>query len=776
MKLSLAWIFDHIDADWRTIDVRNLVDSFNSSVAEIEQCNSIAIDATNNVPGKVVDIVETHVVVYCPLWDCKAQLPLRTDAYKDQWYIINRTDGIYHWATTQFFGSTKETIIPSFEYMASLTHEEWKLGLEDGDYSIEIDNKSITHRPDLWSHRGCAREIAALLNVPLKPLQNFQATVPVMQSEKTGYMDNRFSLTIQASEVCKRLAGIAIENLEVKPSQLWIVSRLSRIDSKSINNIVDATNYTMYDLGHPMHAFDADVLKHKHIIVRYGRDKEQLTLLDGQTITLTNNDLILADEDQPIALAGVMGGLYCGITNRTRNVLFESAWFNPVAVRHAAQRYKKRTDASARFEKNIDPSGNVIALKRCLQLLNIEERSNGLQGKEIISLGMPQKTHVIEIHHNFIESCLGISVASSFISTLLPKLGFEVTEKKDISGLVYQITVPTFRATKDIQLPEDIVEEVGRFLGYTNITPQLPHKATTIIDVHAIQQAHTIRATCAYALTMQELYTYAFFDETVLREINWTPENAVAVQNPVSDNWQRLVTSLIPTLCRTVQINVHEHQMLNFFELARVWQASGDTVIEQKSLAGIFYNHAAAVDFYDAKSNLEQLFHALQLPVDWYPLKSWVNQWYDEQRTAVIMYKDKSIGLAGIANKHFLKKFDLHNAFIFELDADFLLHYRPANSVFKAVSKYPLVERDISIFVPLSAMVDDIQKIIQKADAHIKAAYLIDFFEKREWKDKKALTLHLIIQDEEKTLKTIEVDGIMKKVVEALQALGAEIR
>lgn len=777
MKLSIAWIFDHINISWKSVDIAQLVSRFNQITAEIEGFEKISLDLSHITLAQARTITESHVTLTSPEWQDEALLACRKDVAPNAWYLIKKTPKGYAWVTLQDFNSGKEGLMPAITVAESLRAGDWKKEIETEDYIIELDNKSVTHRPDMWGHRGFAREVAAILNVSLKDDAEFMANFAVkeFQNSVPAGQGNPIAITVEAPQVCKRFAGIHIAGVTNQPSSVWMAHRLARVDAKPIDLIVDMTNYVMYDIGQPMHAFDAQKITTKKLVPRMAKNKETITLLDGETVELTDQDLVISDGVMPLALAGVMGGQNSGISATTQDILVESACFDAGTIRRTAARVKKRSEASARFEKNLDPNQNVLAIQRFMQLLDNE----GLQysaGREIFSLGAPAHPAVIEISHAFIEKRLGITLAQSFITEILQKLAFGVTAGNTAEGIVYAITIPTFRGTKDVKIKEDIIEEIGRFVGYSTMPADLPALQHVPHDMHWVHQRRTIKQLLAHALHMRELYTYAFFDEEFLSTVlKWQPAKTLEVQSPVSENWRRLATTLIPNLFKSVVSNSAEHDQLAFFELGRIWE-HGEQITERKSLAGIFYHQKQALDFYNAKAQLTVLLSTLKISVEWTKVENPAMPWYTPFQTAYLMHEGTKIGVAGIVHPATMQQLGGGHAFIFELDADFLLHYKPSLKRFVAPSKYPEMVRDISMMMPKQESVAQLSTLIANVNSKISAVTLLDFFEKEEWTDVRSLTFRFVVTDKEKTMTKEEADSIWDAVATTLKNVGAVIR
>ncbi|MDR3550675.1 MAG: phenylalanine--tRNA ligase subunit beta [Candidatus Babeliales bacterium] len=772
MKLSIAWIFDHIDADWKKIDVAHLVQRFNQMVAEIEGFTKIHLDLAPFSIACVTQVNPDNIVLLSKEWSSEHTLPYRKGALVGQYFLIKKDDTNCVWGNAQDLGGGKDMLIPPLKIKESDVAGQWKQSFEAHDYILEIDNKSITHRPDMWGHRGFAREVAALLDLPFKEQAEFVTQKNVNQQPVlcSASKANSFLVQIDAPQACKQIAAITLDNIQVPASSLWMAHRLARVDARAIDGIVDITNYVMLDWGQPMHAFDSNAFDQKQLIPRMAKNKESLTLLDGETIELTEHDLVVTDGIKPLALGGVMGGRDSGVNANTTSMIIESACFDAATIRKTAARYKKRTEASVRFEKSLDPYQTVVAIMRFIKLM----RDAGIQvveSEEISTVGAFEKQVVITITHEMIEKRLGVTVATEFVCEKLSQLGFGVT----LANGTYTISVPTFRATKDIKIKEDIIEEIGRYYGYTVLQPEFPRlQLKPSSDLAWVYNQRTIKQTLAYACNMQELYTYAFFDEEFLTTIKWQPGATLEVQSPVSENWRRLVTSLVPNLLKSVVQSSADFDQLNFFELARTWHP-GAQMVERKSLAGIFFEKNS-VDFYDAKRQLQKLFVVLKLHVEWKAVEHPEMPWYAPYQTAHIMHNDTLIGIAGKVHSTFLSSVCQGDAFIFEFDADFLLNYKHPVTQFVAASKYPEMVRDISMLIDSAMTSDQVAQVIAQTDCKITHVSLLDFFQKDEWPDKRAMTFRFVICDHERTMKKEEADVIWDAVAVNLKHLGAAIR
>lgn len=770
MKLSIAWIFDHIQADWKHQDIPALIARLGATTAEIDQVKEVIIDFDAFSLAQVTKSSQEGVTLYSPEWKKEYTIaPVKGQSYtKDQWFLIIKDNKNYRFATMIDVGSEKEGVLPAVACAQELVTGGWKQQVDRYDYIITLDNKAITHRPDLWGHRGFAREIAAIMAVPLRAEEIFLADKPIKHFDHAATPTEHNPLQVRIeSKTCKRLAGLYISKIEYHASSLLSALRLARIDARPIDALVDATNYTMYDWGQPMHAFDAAKIHQCTLIAQQARAGEKLTLLDGETIQLTPDDCIISDGHKALALAGIMGGLDSGVSKTTQSLIIEAANFDATDIRLTAARYKRRTEASSRFEKTLDPQQNTHALLRFLKLLDTEKIA--YQAADAIrSLGSlaPEKT--LTVRHDTIQQKLGIILDEQKVTRILQALGFGVQYDKQAG--MYTLIVPSFRATKDVAIQEDIIEEIGRSIGYNTIPPKSPLRAMNPIDHSARMALRTVKQQCAYGLHMHEVYNYAFYDEEFMRHVNLAIDS-VAIVNPVSENWQRLVTSLIPHLLKNVQTAAIGIDELRFFETGTIW----DKHVHEKQTIGLVFYNKKGFSFYDGKALLQQIFDALQITVQ-YRKAHQPAPWFDQYQTAEIVLNDQVIGHAGMLDAQLALRIAEGALFVAELDLASLLQGNMTKKRFKALAKYQPVALDISMLLPYTITADAITLTIANVDERIHEVRIVDFFEKPEWRDHRSVTVRFVITDEHKTLTKEDIDAVNSTVVRAVTTVGAQVR
>lgn len=780
MKLSLNWIFEHINAKREDYDVNDLVEKINLTTAEIEDFKKINIDwksfSIAKIEEKEFKKGSKEVVLKSFEWKKVIKLRLRMDLYREVAYLIKRESKGYRWATLNDLGASKEGFVPPLSIKENELKGGWKDQLENEDYILELDNKSLTNRPDLWGHRGFAREVAAIIKKSLIDEESILASKPVRNFARKIDSKVDYLIDISNSKVCNRFAGIEISQVSHIPSLLWMVNRLSKVDTRAIDFFVDLTNYVMWDLGHPMHAFDVDKFSKKSIIVREAKKGEKLKLLDDETVKLTSEDCVITDGKKVLSVAGIMGGAESAISRKTKKIFLEAAHFGATAIRRSSARIKKRSESSLRFEKWLDPNQNVNAILRFLKLLDDSEVKYSSQGA-ILSVGLLEKEKTIKIAHQKILDCIGTSITPKEVQEILSNLGFGIEVEDEKSGISYKITVPTYRGSKDVTIKEDIIEEVARFFGYSNIPLRFPSRAMVPFENLLSVRRRAIKNHCSYAMDMREVSNYALYDETFLKKISFKPEKSPILQNPLSENWQRTVTSLAPHLIKNVLENCSNESKLRFFELNKIWKGSGKKNLkEQNSLAGVFFEQDAELNFYDCKMELQSLFDSLRLEIEWKNFDASFFPWLDQFKSAELFVGKEQIGYAGYASEKFLSGIFKGSLFLFELNADFLLNYEAKTPSFKVLPKYQAVSLDISMFVPAKVTVEELEKALVKSDPRVEEVFLIDIFEKKEWGDLRSVTIRSIMRDRKKTLTGNEIEKIQEALQKVVLELGVKLR
>ncbi len=780
MKLSLAWIFDHIDADWRNVNIESLVELFNKKVAEIEGYALLSWDLKN-----FAFAVRKGNNFFIPEWNQDITLTRSDlDLYADQAdcaYLVKKNDDAVAWATYSDFDVERDELLPVFKVSASDLSGSWKKNIEAQDIIFDIDNVCITHRPDMWGHRGYAREIAAILNLPFKNIKEMTSRLNITEFEtktKDG-SDTPFSIRIDAPKECSRFVGAYFSSINNGPSLVVPAMRLLKLGAKLNGGIVDLTNYLMHDWSQPVHAYDADKLPSREIIVRLASPGEALDLLGGAKIELTSEDLLIASPDKGLCLAGIKGGIDSGVSPETKSVFFEAATFDPAAVRKTAQRYDVRTDSSVRFEKKLSPSQPLEAVSRFVKLAQDLGFNPVIEGSVSV-VGPKVEEHIIYVSQEFLQSRSGLPLMPKDIVEPLEKIGFFVRSEETEIGLMFAITIPHYRATKDVVLKEDIVEEVVRFYGLDRITAALPALSKKPEDLAPLLRNRAAKRHLAFGCNMIEQRNYPFYDETFIRTLGLSFEDTWEMISPVTEHYKRLIKSLVPGLLKNVHDNIVEYDNLKFFEAGACWDELALGGTEHRKLAGMIFSKRKSYDFYDGKEVVQDLIRAVcDGVVEWKKSDTQICPWLDRYQAATLWLGDEQVGYAGKVDPQILKKMDAlpeSEAFVFELMAEKIFNLKKQIVHYDPISKYQVNYFDVSLMVPPSASVKTFYDAFAKADQLVQNVALTDRFSKEEWAGQSALTFRIWVVRHDRTMTKEEITAIRDTVVGVATSLGAQVR
>lgn len=649
--------------------------------------------------------------------------------------------------------------------------------LDLNDIILEIDNKSMTNRPDLWGHYGIAREIAALYDLPMTQFPHFDRNV-----ENTS----GFHVTVEDAERCPRMTGTQIENVCVKPAPYWMQVRIWKTGMRPINALVDITNYVMLATGQPSHAYDSDHIA-GHIIVRRAKAGETLTLLNGKELPLSTDDLTIADDAGIVGLAGVMGGAKDSILPTTSKVILEIANFQAAGIRRTALRYDNRTEASARYEKAIDPERCDQALDLSMQLfsdLYPEMKVTGLVDEYPRHL----KQAEIDVPLSWLERRLGKRLSPDEIKHKMELLGYGIT----FNGDNMHVVVPTWRSTGDVSIQADIMEEVARMYGYENFEAE---PITTTFD-GAINQLdkdleRRIKEYLAIRCGMQEIFTYPWMEESYVNAVLQSTEGILSLSTPPSPAERFVRSSLLPNLCKAVVKNERYFDEFSIFETAQVFRdenytspydpreklpsqrknVAGAFATTDKDITALFRKAKGVVEMMARYVHMEALtFKQAEKPV-WADNVVWLNIYRGDEKVGDLALLAKKVSMAcGIKNM---------NVMLFQLDQDSLVPLKSRTNTFTHLAEYPMTDYDISLLVDGSVQWKDVAQTVRgiKSELLHGAAFVDEYRGKQVPAGKKSLTLRLAIGSKDKTLTSAEIEEVASGVLNKIaKRFGAELR
>ncbi len=656
------------------------------------------------------------------------------------------------------------------------------------DIVLEIDNKSMTHRPDLWGHHGLAREFATIYGTPLRPYE-------VDESLATRRGDARVRVSIEDGDArrrCRRYCGLRIDRVKVGPSPAWLRHLLLAVGSRPINNIVDITNYILFDLGQPLHAFDRERIEGEQIIVRMRSPKEKLRLLDGREIALDAEDLVIADGRRAVALAGVMGGEDSEISPETTSIFLESANFDPGSVRRSSMRHG-RTESSARFEKSLDATQARLGILRAAELV-LELCPGARVVGPLQDVGFePPDPIVIELSSDFIPGRLGTELSEERTREILDGLGFEVDETQraaadiGIAPSTWRVTVPSWRATRDVSIREDLVEEVGRIHGYGEIepfAPKWPVVAPPINERRVLERG--IKQFLTLRCGLDEVFTYPMVGAEHCALFGLDPSEHLVLVNAMSEDLDRLRREIVPIHLEKARDNQRFVERFGFFEMGRVYLKEASRLREpelpreQTRVCGVLsVPEKDERNFYRVRRIVLSLARFLQLDgVSIAPLEA-APSWAHPGVGATLRVGDAVAGSFYRVHPVTAGRLELRgDVLAFDLDLETIAAAPRSETRYRPLPRYPGVPFDVAVVADERTAVGAIREVIVEAGKELlRDVSVFDVYRGAGvGEGKKSVAFQLLFRADDHTLGADEVDRIQNAVVEALERAGYPLR
>jgi len=799
MKASIEWLSEYSDIDVDSVKLGDVLTMTGSKVETIEQLGK---DIKNVVVGKILEI-EKHpdadklVVTKVDVGTETIQIvtgannikvgdivPIAKDGSELPNGIKIKKGALRGIDSYGMMCSVGELNLSLADYPGQIEHGimilDKELEKELGKDIVEtlnlkediIDFEITSNRPDCFSIEGLGREVAASLN---KEFKNPRKNIDELNIENKEEIEG-LKVDITAPDLCYRYVARVVKNVKIGPSPEWMVRRLKACGIRSINNIVDITNYVMLEMGQPMHAFDINSIEGKHITVRRAKAGEKIITLDEEERQLDENDLVISDDKKAVAIAGVMGGLNSEIEESTKTVVFESAVFYGGSVRKTAKKVGLRTESSSRFEKGLSAEKALRAANRAVELVELLGAGEAVEGK-IDVYPTKQKINQIKLDVEKINNLLGTNISKEEMIEILAKLDIKVENDMAIA--------PYFRM--DLEFLADIAEEIGRFYGYDKLATTLI-KADTTVGVRNKEQ--NIRKKVKEVLVnsgLSEIYTYGFVSEQDLEMSNISDEikeYAITIQNPLSDEYKLMRPSTIPSMMQTLAVNSNKkNQNVKLFDLSRNYKninqevENGEVPLQEDILTIGMYGEE--IDFYSLKGIIENILEAIS--VNRYDVeKETNNASYHPGRCANIKVGIDTVATLGEVHPEVLENYDISKrAYLAEVNVTKLVKYARANKKYTEVPKFPAVERDIAVIVDENIEVGQIEKIVtKKAKKLLESMNLFDIYRNEKLgENKKSVAYSLIFRDKNKTLSDDEINNTMKTIISELEkTLGAELR
>jgi phenylalanyl-tRNA synthetase beta chain len=826
MKLSYSWLSELVDL--HDIDPTEIALRLTMSTAEIEDVQETGDALDGVVIGRIVDVAPhpdsdhlflTRVDVGEAVLDIVSGAPnTKKDVFVPVALVGSTLPSGLKVKKAKLRGVVSQGVVCSEkEVGASEDHTGLWILDKDGvmkekllpgtalsslfptrDHILEIDNKSITNRPDLWGHYGFARELAAIYRRDLKPLYTEEIFTRMAESAE----EEPLTVEVHDPDLCPRYTALLLGGIKVLQSPYWLRRRLYTLGVRPINNIVDITNFVMLETGQPLHAFDASRLKSSTIIVRRARRQETCVTLDGVRRSLDSDNLLIADPERAVAIAGVMGGLDSEIALTTKRIVIESANFDPISVRRTAFSIGLRTEASNRFEKGIDPELTVTGIAGCIAYLERLLPSISIRSRlaDVRSEKKKRKKTVLFLDPGWASRLLGATITKDTACDILQRLEFGVETKQD--GML-EVTVPSFRATKDVRIPHDLVEEIGRIYGYNNIEPVLPAIESTPADrdeeLYLIRRMKTV---LSGEMGLSEVYSYSFQDDAAL-QLFYRKEKFLTLRNPISSNMSRMRKSIIPGLFSFVEKNVTLNKEISLFEIGSVYPPSdGKTALpnEKKSVSALFVRESnGRAAFYYAKGVLERLFSRLHANGIFFihpeaaagfencrEYTGFVGQGgFHPGRTAFLCARDACMGIVAELNPKILKEagvdFHTHRIAVFELSLEcfgVLEREARARRKYTQIPRFPQVTLGLACVVEEEVPVREVEDFIRSRKVDLMAGVeLFDIYRGKPVPEgKKSIAFNVYYRDEDRTLTEEEANRVHETIAEAIREHGWELR
>ncbi|ADU31426.1 phenylalanine--tRNA ligase subunit beta [Evansella cellulosilytica] len=805
MLVSYKWLKDYIEID--DLTPQEVAEKLTRSGVEVDIVHAMNQGVKNIVVGKVVDCEkhpEADKLNLCQVDIGEEELTQivcgAANVGKGQYVVVAkvgaRLPGGVKIKRAKLRGQTSEGMICSLQelgFEGKTVAKEYAEGIYNfptelppgtdaipllnlDDHVLELD--LTPNRADCLSLLGVAYEVGAILGRDVK-LPRFSV------NEASEKADEYISVNVDAKTDSPYYGAIVIKDVKIEPSPLWLQSRLMAAGIRPHNNVVDVTNYVLLEYGQPLHSFDYDRLGSKEVLVRRAVAGEKITTLDDVERTLTTDYLAITNGSDPVALAGVMGGATSEVDNETTNILLEAAYFHGSTIRKASRELGLRSDASARFEKGVDPNRVREAGLRAAAM--IAELAGGTVLSGVVEFDeLDAKPNVVEISLEKINALLGTNIDANTVEGIMDKLQFPYEEENG----VFTITAPTRR--QDIVIEADVIEEVARLYGYDNIPTTLPNTATTPGGLTTIQvKKRKVRRFLENA-GLHEAVSYSL--TTAEKESFFTKEssNRVNVALPMSEERSALRTTLIPHLLDALSHNKNRSmQEVRLYEVGSVFQTDEETITKQPTettfvsgaIMGLWHEHSwqgekKPVDFFVAKGIVEGLLAQLNVLEKAEFVQTEV-EGFHPGRTAKLKVSGTDVGVIGQVHPTVAKEWSLHETYVFELNFTKLVNIETEEIRYNAIPRFPAIDRDIALVVTESTQAGEVEKVIVEFGGPLlKNVALFDVYQGEHLDaGKKSLAFSLRYQDPEKTLTDEEVTKVHENVLKGLEEkLGATLR
>ncbi len=793
MKVSKSWLNEFVDIS--DITPKQYADALTMSGTMVEGFEELGAELQNVVTGKILEITKhenADSLVVCQLDVGAEKLQIVTGAKNVK--VGQIVPVALHGAKLAGGVSIKKGKLRGVVSEGMLcSHEELGITVEDLGYEPEygilildentqigIDIKDVfglnetvfefeitSNRPDCQSVLGLAKETAVTFDRPIALHK------PVAEGNSENVADT-VKVDVLDSTYCPRYCARMVKNVKIGPSPDWMVKRLKASGIRSINNIVDITNYLLLEYGQPMHAFDLRDVAGEHIIVRRAEDGEIITTLDEVERKLDSSMLVIADEKRAVAVAGVMGALNSEVKDDTTTVLFESANFDGASVRVTAKKLGLRTEASAKYEKGLDPNTTATAVDRACELVEMLGCGEVVGGMIDVCGELP-KPRILKLRPEKINAFLGADIDTEYMISTLEKLELSVNRE------TMEVTVPTLRL--DIESEADLAEEIVRIYGYNNIPSTLMSGAITIGGKNPQQKMEDKIKSVLVAEGMYEIMTYSFTSPTIFDKLRIPADsekrNVVVITNPLGEENSIMRTTTLASMMEILSRNFNQrNENAKLFEIAKIYEpVAGEQLPKETNIVTVgTYGEG---DFYALKSSIEELFDILGI-TDYKFRPETENPTYHGGRCANLTIGGKPAGFIGQAHPLVVKNYGMDCAcYLAEISFDAIFENASAVKTYKKLPKYPSVSRDIAMLVDDEVLAGDIYDIISRAGGKLLTDItLFDVYKGAQIPEgKKSMAYSVTLRADDRTLTEEEITKVMSKILRSLEAqTGAKLR
>ncbi|MBR5023208.1 MAG: phenylalanine--tRNA ligase subunit beta [Oscillospiraceae bacterium] len=795
MKLNRKWLHEDF-VDLSSVSDKEFVEKLTVFGQKVETYERMDAEIKNVVVGKVLSIVRHENSDH--MWVCQVDVgqeePVQIVTGAQN---VNQGDlvpaalhnswlpGGIHITKGKLRGVPSNGMLCSFTELG-LTQNDLPGAYEDGIWILNdedckpgddinlvignddtiVDFEITNNRPDCYSIIGLARESAAAFGLPMKHHE------PVVKGSSAGSMYEKLDVEVEATELCNRYSSRMVANVRIGPSPKWLRQRLRANGVRPINNIVDITNYVMLEYGQPMHAFDYRYVGSGKIVVREATEGETLTTLDGNVRNLKPGMLVIADENKPIGLAGIMGGENSEILDDTTTVVFESANFNGTSIRQTALALGMRTESSGKFEKNLDPLMTVPAVQRACELVELLECGDVMDGIiDIVNYVPTPKTVPLEVEK--INNLLGTTISREEMVKYLNLL--EIPVEGDM------LQIPSWRP--DLNLMADIAEEVGRSYGYNEI-PTTEFKNATQGGYTPAMELETAGGRLFRALGYSEIITYSFVSPAIFDQIRLpkddTRRSTLKIQNPLGEDTSIMRTTALPSMLDILSRNsAYHNKAAKLYELAKIYLPTEGEVLPQEPKILVLGTYGAGETFFTLKGELEAIFTGLRMPkASYVAVKD--NPSYHPGRCAKVSIDGVELGYMGQIHPLVAKNYGMDSeVYCAEINFSALMALRKPEPTYTPLPKYPTVSRDLAVVCDEEITVGQVEEVIEKAAGKLlRNIRLFDIYRGTGVPEgKKSMAFALELRADDRTLTDTDSEQVVSKVLEALKSsVGAILR